>query len=255
MVSENVRRASGSPPGTEVAVVQKRILIIDDEPSVIESLSAALAPPYCIAAASNGETGLSFLERERADLIILDLVLGSEDGVDLLPHLRRRTPAPILVLTGFGTRENPLRLLWARPDGFLEKPIPVPEIRHRVGVFLEPSTPEVDPLERVRAWIASEFHRPLTTEDLVRAAGMSRAHFCRTFLERFGLTPRAYLERCRMQRAAALLRDTEDPIKQVIGQVGFRDANNFSTAFKRFHGCSPELFRTEREPSSEMKMD
>lgn len=48
-----------------------------------------------------------------------------------------------------------------------------------------------------------------------------------------------------MSRAATLLRDTELLIKEVAARVGFDNANNFSTAFKRFHGLSPEVFRTQ----------
>ena len=101
----------------------QRILVIDDDPSVIESLGAALSPPYSVSGASNGAGPLASLEREGAHLILLDLVLGAEDGVDLIPPLRTRTPAPILVITGYGTRENVVRALRAKPDDFLEKPV------------------------------------------------------------------------------------------------------------------------------------
>jgi AraC-like DNA-binding protein len=53
-----------------------------------------------------------------------------------------------------------------------------------------------------------------------------------------------------MTRAAALLRDTESLIKEVATQVGFGDPNNFSTAFKRFHGVSPDAFRAQHRQSS-----
>lgn len=235
--------------------MQKSILVIDDDPSVVESLSAALSPPYRVSGAPNTESALAFLETEGTSLIILDLVLGAEDGLDLLPRLRAQSPAPILLITGYGSRDNLLRTIRAKPDDFLEKPLDLHALRSRVAWFLEETTPEADPLERVRAWVARECHRPLATGDMASAAAMSLTHFCRTFQERFGYTPRAYLERCRMQRAAALLRDTDDPIKTLAGPVGFADANNFSTAFKRFYGRSPKFFRAECRPSSQEKKD
>jgi len=233
----------------------KRILVIDDDSTLIESLSAALSPPYCVSGASTKASVLAYLETDRTDLIILDLVLGPEDGVELLPHLRRRTPAPILVITGFGTRENLLRLMWVRPDGILEKPIAVQPLRARVAVFLEQGPSEPDPLERVRAWIASECHRPLTVTDLARAAGMSPANFWRTFVKRFALTPRAYLRQCRMERAAMFLQVRKDLIKELAPDVGVINASNFSRVFKRVHGCTPEAFRKEGHQCSPKKTD
>ncbi|HSB81583.1 MAG TPA: helix-turn-helix domain-containing protein, partial [Candidatus Methylomirabilis sp.] len=227
-------------------------LLIDDDSSIIESLSAALSPPYRVSAASDGKSALAFLETERSDLIILDLVLGREDGLELMPLVRTLTHAPILLLTGFGTRDNLLRVIGARPDGFLEKPIQLKELRDRVaGCLME--QPEADPLERVRVWIAREFHRPLTTRDLARAAGMGLASFRQAFARRFDRTPRAYLEQCRMELAAGLLRDTDLSVKEVAIQVGFSDGNNFSTAFKRYHGLSPEAFRARCRLTSGVK--
>jgi YesN/AraC family two-component response regulator len=222
---------------------RKRILIIDDDPSLIESLAAALAPPYRVRAASSGQAALAVLRTQPTDVIILDVMLGTEDGLDLVPHLRDLTPARILVLTGYGTHENVRRAIRVKPDDFLDKPVRLDVLRGRIAALLGGNGDDSDPLERVHGWIAREFHRPLTTEHLARSAGMSRRQLRRAFAERFGLTPRAYLERCRMTQAASLLRDTDCLIKEVAARAGFSDPNNFSTVFKRFHGLFPEAFR------------
>ena len=235
--------------------MQKRILIIDDDPAVTESLGAALSPPYIIAIACDGRSALAFLGAESAHLVLLDIALGGEDGLELLPSLRDVTPAPILVLTGFGTRENLLRAIWARPDGFLDKPIPLEELRRRVAAFLDESTPEADALEGVRTWIGRECHRRITIKDIARAAGMSPAYLYRSFVERFCLTPRAYLVQSRMQRAATLLRESNSPLKELAPNVGVSDASNFSRVFKRVHGCTPEAFRNEGRRCSPKKTD
>ncbi len=228
---------------------RKRILIIDDDPSLIEGLTVALAPPYRVRGASSGEAALACLRTVPAELIILDIMLGAEDGLDLLPRLRELTPARILVLTGYGTRENLHRAIRVKPDDFLDKPVRLEVLRSRVAALLRGKGAEPDPLDQVHAWISRDLHRPLTTEHLARSAGLSRAHLRRAFAERFGLTPREYLEECRMARAAILLRDTDCLIKEVAAQVGFSDPNNFSTVFKRFHGLSPEAFRARHRPS------
>jgi YesN/AraC family two-component response regulator len=233
---------------------RKRILIIDDDPSLIESLSAALSPPYAVSAVSDGASALAFLARDRTDLILLDIVLGTEDGLELVPHLRERTPAPILVLTGYGTRANLLRAIRTKPDDFLDKPVGIVALRSRVSELLWANGNSGHPLDRVHAWIAREFHRPLTTECLAPSVNMSRDHLRRAFAERYGLTPREFLEECRMTRAKILLRETDFLTKEVATQVGFADANNFSTVFKRFHSLSPEAFRARHRRSPAQPM-
>ncbi len=229
---------------------RKRILIIDDDASLIESLSAALSPLYYVSSAADGKSALGLLQADRTDLIILDLVLGEEDGLDLLPHLRERTAAKILMLTGHGSRENLLRAIRVKPDDFLDKPVDLHTLRSRVAAHLRGDAAEADPLDRVRVRITADFRRAITIEDLADTAGMSPDHLRRTFKARFGLTPMAYLEECRMKKAAVLLQETHKEVKEVAWHAGFRNANNFSTAFKRFHGVSPEVFRAQHRPSS-----
>jgi AraC-like DNA-binding protein len=52
-----------------------------------------------------------------------------------------------------------------------------------------------------------------------------------------------FLERVRMEQAARLIKGGELSIKEVARKVGYLDANNFSTAFKRFHGSPPQSHR------------
>lgn len=229
------------------------VLIIDDDPSLIEALSAALSPSYCVLAASTGRAALAHLEATRADLIILDLVLGDEDGLELLPHLRERSPAPVLVLTGNGTRENLVRSIRAKPDDYLDKPIDLTTLLSRVGALLRGNGEGANPLEGVRARIAREFHRPLTIPDLARSASLSPAHFRRLFRRCFGMTPRAYLEQCRIAYAETLLGDTDVSVKDISARAGFSDPNTFSTAFKRVRGLSPEACRASLHPSAQSR--
>jgi YesN/AraC family two-component response regulator len=227
-------------------VKPKRVLIIDDDPSLLDALTTALCPRYRVLAAHDSTAACSLLRNEPVDLIILDLYLGAEDGLDLLPRLRALTSAPVLLLTGFGTRENLLRVIQAKPDDFLEKPVGVGALRARVSALLGEVLPANDPIERVRARIASEYKRPLTLRALARLAGMSQAGFRRAFVERCGVTPATYLTQCRMRQAAVLLADPAQLVKEVAAHVGYPDANNFSTAFKRFHGAPPRAFRARR---------
>lgn len=139
-------------------------------------------------------------------------------------------------------------MIQAKPDDFLEKPVGVVGLRARVSALIGELFPADDSIERARARIASENQRPLTLRALARLAGMTQAGFRRAFVGRFGVTPATYSMQCRMRKAAVLLADPAQLVKEIAARVGYPDANNFSTAFKRFHGAPPKAYRGRPAP-------
>ena len=78
---------------------------------------------------------------------------------------------------------------------------------------------------------------------LAKAALTSEAHFIRTFKQTFGETPHRYLQRRRLERAMALLRETELPVTEICLDVGFTSLGSFSRTFTRVVGMSPTAYR------------
>src|SRR3954452_21548264 len=78
---------------------------------------------------------------------------------------------------------------------------------------------------------------------LAGAALMSEAHFIRTFKDTFGETPHRYLQRRRLERAMALLRETQQPVTEICLDVGFTSLGSFSRTFTRVVGMSPTAYR------------
>src|SRR4051794_41278051 len=87
-------------------------------------------------------------------------------------------------------------------------------------------------------------------EDMARAAGLSRAHFSREFRRAFGDSPHAYLLTRRLERAAALLRDTDRTVTDICLSVGLRGLASFTTSFTRAYGMSPTAYRASFPPAS-----
>jgi AraC-like DNA-binding protein len=90
----------------------------------------------------------------------------------------------------------------------------------------------------------------LTVDELARAAGLSRAHFSREFRRVFGESPHAYLLGRRLERAAALLRQTDRPIAEICFAVGLRSIGSFTTSFTRAFGLSPTAYRRSYPPAA-----
>jgi AraC-like DNA-binding protein len=105
-------------------------------------------------------------------------------------------------------------------------------------------------LLRAKDLADGRYFEELGVEDLARAAGLSRAHFIREFRRAFGETPHAYLLTRRLERAAALLRNTDRSIADVCLSVGLRSLGSFTTSFTRTYGCSPAAYREAFPPAA-----
>jgi AraC-like DNA-binding protein len=103
---------------------------------------------------------------------------------------------------------------------------------------------------RARDAIDRDYARPLDIPALARIALVSQAHFIRTFRATFGEPPHRYLQRRRVERAMALLRNTGRSVTDICFDVGFSSVGTFSRTFRDIVGLSPTDFRQHSlEPS------
>ena len=94
----------------------------------------------------------------------------------------------------------------------------------------------------------------LGVDHLARAAGLSRAHFSREFRAAFGDSPHAYLLTRRLERAAALLRTTDNSVAEICFSVGLSSVGSFTSSFTRTFGRSPTAYRAAFVPASQMAL-
>src|SRR2546428_11808173 len=112
---------------------------------------------------------------------------------------------------------------------------PVPAARH---------------LLRAKDLIDARYREPLDVPTLARAARLSTAHFSREFRRSFGETPHQYLLTRRLERAAALLRNTDRSVADICLTVGLRSVGSFTTSFGRAFGTSPTSYPASYPPAS-----
>jgi AraC-like DNA-binding protein len=98
-------------------------------------------------------------------------------------------------------------------------------------------------LLRAKDLADARYREPLDVAALARAAFVSPAHFSRKFRRAFGETPHQYLLTRRLERAAALLRNTDRSIADICFTVGLRSLGSFTTSFRRAYGVTPAAYR------------
>lgn len=89
---------------------------------------------------------------------------------------------------------------------------------------------------------------------LAKVSGVSQAHFARSFRDAFGVPPHRYLLTLRIERAKALLRDTDLPITEIAFQTGWNSLGTFGRTFRDIVGMSPSEAR-ERDQASASGFD
>ena len=101
-----------------------RILIIDDEAAIRESLETLLSlEGYTVETAENGELGLERISEQPFDLVLLDLALPGRNGLEILGTIREReTNLPIIMITAFGTVDNVVEAIRGGAQNFVQKP-------------------------------------------------------------------------------------------------------------------------------------
>jgi transcriptional regulator GlxA family with amidase domain len=90
-------------------------------------------------------------------------------------------------------------------------------------------------------------HEEWPVRRLARVSGVSEAHFARSFKDAFGIPPHRYLLTRRIERAKALLRDTDMPILDIALDTGWNSLGTFGRVFKDVTGESPSELRTREQ--------
>ena len=125
---------------------QPRILVVDDDPDILEAVKTVLeSRDYIVSTAKNGEEGLDMIRKSRPDLLILDLLMPKKDGFAVCRELKEHpkyADLPIVILTS--VREDASRRRYELETGlsldvddYVEKPVAPLDLLHRVEVVLK----------------------------------------------------------------------------------------------------------------------
>jgi excisionase family DNA binding protein len=131
--------ADNQLPETLNALAPRRVLVVDDEPSVREALGAVLQAKGCqVLLCKDGREALRSIRQERFDLIFLDILLPAMGGASVLKAIKRHDPeAVVVVITGYPHHEETLAALKYGPAMLLPKPIKLADIEAVLKLVLK----------------------------------------------------------------------------------------------------------------------
>jgi two-component system, OmpR family, KDP operon response regulator KdpE len=152
--------------------VPPRILVVDDEPNILGTLAPLLrARGYEVHTAMNARAAIEIVDREKPDLIVLDLGLPDLDGVEVCRQIRESLSVPIVVLSARGAEGDKVRALDVGADDYVTKPFGAEELLARIRAALRRSdapAPPSEPIVRGGLTIDRERFRVLRDGEEVR---------------------------------------------------------------------------------------
>ncbi|WP_439183365.1 response regulator transcription factor [Carboxylicivirga taeanensis] len=243
-----------------------KLLLVEDNPELLDNLAIELSDQYQVLKASNGEEGFQVASQELPDIIVSDVMMPKMNGHQLCVKLKSELSTchiPIVLLTALDSPEYKREGLEHGADAYLEKPFDIKLLRVQIAnllknrqllkkQFLEPSTQveEVTTnstdqafLEQIKAFVINNLDsEKLTVKNTAKELGMSRPVLYRKIKSMTDVSPQQFLMTIKLQEAARIMKEDGKNISETAYLIGFTDPKYFSQTFKRYFGVTPSQY-------------
>ncbi|SUJ03585.1 Sensor protein evgS precursor [Sphingobacterium spiritivorum] len=244
--------------------LKRSLLIVEDNRDVADFLLKSLELEYDVYTAANGEEGVQMALEILPQLIISDVSMPKMDGVELT-RILKSDPAtshiPVILLTAMDKEVQITAGYLAKANAYIIKPFSIQVLLLQISnqldhvdrlrekyteSLLNPSSEETYTdldavfLKELKSHIENRLEdADLRVTDLIAHMGVSQTAFYKKVKALTGLTIGDFIKILRLNRAAALLQETDLPVSQIAYKVGFNDPKYFSKEFKKYFGKNP----------------
>ncbi len=244
-----------------------RILIVEDNESLNNYLSDALAEDYQVNSAYDGKQGLSGARANNPDLIIMDVMMPELDGIELTNILKTDFDTchiPIIMLTAKSSLNDQIEEIEKGADTYMSKPFSMKLLRAKIAALLQNRENlrkvfilnlKLDPSEVSIQSMDDKFinqakkiveenisEEKLNVQLLADELNMSRMQLNRKMKGLLNQSPSDFIRTIRLKRASQLMRDGKLNVSEVIYHVGINSRTYFTKAFKEQFGMSPKEY-------------
>jgi len=254
---------------------RKRVLIVDDNRSIVSFLEDTLGKKYRCAVAANGKAGLTVAAGFRPDVIITDEMMPVMSGLEMSRRLKDN-PAlahvPILLLTAKDAGDIHHESITSGIDAFMAKPFDVPTLMAKVEQLImasdkiarnmrldrlteAPEEKTESTSDRQLAAVTNVIENNLSNPDLnvdfvCKALDLQSKALYRLLKKYVGVSPVDYIRQMRLRKAAMLLEQNKFSVSEVMYMVGFSSPSYFAKCFSAMFGCPPGQYPPPSVPNN-----
>lgn len=250
-----------------------KILLVEDNKELLETLNMLFSPFYSVLQATNGTEGLKMAQEEKPDLIVSDIMMPGMNGDRMCLELKQHIDTchiPIVLLTALSSMENNIEGLLKGADDYITKPFHTKIllvkcnnlIRNRLLLqqkyrqepactlqLLASNETDRKMLQKIEAVIERHLGDPeFSIDKLAEEAAIGRRSLYNKFKQLTGMTPNDFILNYKLKRAASLLKNDPDlPVGEIADLLGFSSPRYFSRCFKNQFDLSPQDYRNNQE--------
>ena len=255
-------------PAEEDEAGKPKVVVVDDDPSVVKYLEMILRSQYAVSHAFNAEAALDIIHEQKPDLILSDVMMPGTDGMALCRKIKDDDDIchiPVILVTAKATPRDQVDGLHTGAEAYVTKPFD-PEyllaliasllagrqrMMRQLGTVTKTEELEENTLsprdtafmDDLYAIMEKEIANPdLNINALAEKMGLSRSKFYYKIKGLTGEKPLDFFKKYRLNRAAELLLDGRHNVSEVGYMTGFSSLTVFSRSFKQAFGVSPSEY-------------
>ena len=246
---------------------QYAVMVVDDNPEILDFLAKILSEEYFVISASSGEEALQILEKNKTDLIISDVMMEEMDGFELCRQIKNDiyiSHVPVILLTAKTDTESKIKGLEVGADAYIEKPFSPFHLRAQIQNLFKKresqqkeyaSTPFSDLHSTIHNKLDGEFMSKCTEiilnniEDtefsvntLAQELNMSRTSVFTKIKGIINMTPNDFIKTTRLKEACRMMMEGEYRVTEIGFLVGFSSSSYFAKCFFKQFGMLPTDF-------------
>mgnify|MGYP000922837106 FL=1 len=267
---EDVRKEDIGQFPLKVNLLEKTILLEDDNPEILNYLKKELGKSFNILTATNGKEALGMLQQQNISLVVSDVMMPEIDGIKLCKRIKtdhNLSHLPIILLTAKAMNLYIEEGFQAGADDYIVKPFKVSTLKIRIKnilnrqekmkkiygkqLSLKSAGIEVESIDKafVDKYIAivkENISNPdFNIDQLCKELAISRANLYRKVKAITTLSPAEMIRNIRLECASELLRNSQLTATEIAIQVGFGSYSHFSDFFKSIYGISPKKYKEQ----------
>lgn len=251
------------------------ILVIDDNPDILWLVSKILSNDYAVTLTKSGEEARKALEKRIPALIITDIMMPDENGIDFIKFIRGNKftqHLPVVILTAKVSEKDKIEGFNDGADAYVTKPFNGDFLRTLVGRLLERKDSDKNyyrsPIsavtldsgveishegkmffDSIRKYIYNNFddETKLTPDAIAKAMNVDIRTLYRRFKKYTPYTPSEFVKKIRYGFAANLILTTDLTVQEIIFKIGMSNKTVFYADFKKIYGVTPKEYRNSKK--------